>query len=155
MLPMKSRMLTALLIAALAMPAASPALAWGKKEQRNLAALALLGTLGALYYANNRDQFSPQPKPQPQPQPLPYPQPAPQASIYQTPVAYAFQRYTYAERQRIQSRLAGWGYYRGGIDGSFGPGTYTAITSFARANNQTARLDSTTDAYALLDGLLF
>lgn len=150
---LRLRPVTAALIAALALAPAAPALAWGEKEQNALAAVAVLGTLGALYY---RSQMAPAPAPAPVTVPRQPPQFVSQpASIYQTPVAQAFNRYSFGERQRIQSRLSNWGYYRGGIDGAFGPATYAAVNAYARDGNQQNRLTSTTGAFALMDGLLF
>ena len=144
----RSRALTAVLACTLAMPAAAPAFAWGEKEQNALLGLGAL-TAGALIW---REANKPQnPRPQP-PAPLPVAQPA---SIYHTPTAQAFNRYSYAERRTIQTNLARWGYYRGGIDGAFGPGTYTAITTYARASSESDRLATSAGAFAVLDGVLF
>ena len=156
----RSLPLTLALTAALAAAPLAPAHAWGEKEQNALLGLAALGTLGALYWKSQQARPAATPAPAPAYSPIPSaPRPAVsssgQGSIHATPVAVAFNSYTPAERQRIQSRLKGWGYYRGGIDGAFGPGTYGAITSYARDGNETQRLATTAGAYALLDGLLF
>lgn len=114
-----------------------------------------------------------QPRPVPQPQPLPRPVvvrpqpvrppvyvpqpvyvPAP-VSIYSTPAAHAFNSYSYYERQMIQRRLAMQGYYYGGIDASFGPGTYNAVVSYARAARLSAQLGSTAGAFGVYDSLLY
>ena len=55
----------------------------------------------------------------------------------------------------IQRRLSAYGYYNGGIDGSFGPGTYNAVVSYARDAGAGRNLSSTGGAYAVYDGLLF
>ena len=149
---LRSLTLTATLAAALAAAPVAPAHAWGEKEQNALLGLAVAGTLGALYLKSRQAQ--------PAPAPVYTPAPAPTmsssgGSIYATPVAAAFNSYTYPERQRIQNRLKGWGYYTGGVDAAFGPGTYSAIASYARDGNETQRLATTAGAYALLDGLLF
>lgn len=149
---LRSLTLTATLAAALAAAPVAPAHAWGEKEQNALLGLAVAGTLGALYLKSRQAQ--------PAPAPVYTPAPTPTVSssgstIYATPVAAAFNSYTYPERQRIQSRLKGWGYYTGGVDAAFGPGTYSAIASYARDGNETQRLATTAGAYALLDGLLF
>ncbi len=47
------------------------------------------------------------------------------------------------------------GYYYGGIDGAFGPGTYNAVTAYARAAGASGSLGSTGGAYALYDGLIY
>jgi len=41
--------------------------------------------------------------------------------LAQTATAQAFNSYSYQDRRTIQSRLAAWGYYGGGIDGAFAP----------------------------------
>lgn len=80
---------------------------------------------------------------------------APQASIYQTPAARAFNAYPAADRRAIQRRLQAYGYYRGGIDGAFGPGTYAAITAYARDEGQGGRLASTDRAFGVYDSLIY
>jgi hypothetical protein len=142
--------LTALSIAAVP---ASPALAWGDKEQGFVAGVAtavivdeilknrrarLSGPIYAPTYAEPRHT---------------YVEPRHTTSIYATPAARAFQSYSLRERKAIQRNLRAWGYYRGGIDGSFGPGTYNAITAYARDEGQSLR--STSAAYGVYDGLLF
>ena len=151
---LRSLTLTATLAAALAAAPVAPAHAWGEKEQNALLGLAVAGTLGALYWKSQQAKA--------RPAPAPVYTPAPRStvsssggSIYSTPVASAFNSYTYSERQRIQNRLKGWGYYNGGVDAAFGPGTYSAITAYARDGNETQRLATSAGAYALLDGLLF
>ena len=158
----------------------APANAWGKGEQQFVAGAAtavLLGTLimNSPKYGNAQPAPTYQPRPQyykpvpryykPVPQyykPVPRPykyrpvvyQPAP-VSLYNTPAAMAFNSYTSNERRRIQSTLTAYGYYHGGIDGAFGPGTYTAIDTYARHTGKTAQLSSSAGAFGLLDGLLF
>ncbi len=152
----------------------APANAWGKGEQQFVAGAATAVLLGALImnspkYGNAQPQPTYAPRPQyyqPRPQyykpapryyrydrPVRY-QPAP-VSIYGTPAGLAFNSYTSNERRRIQSTLTAYGYYRGGIDGSFGPGTYSAIDAYARRTGKTAQLSTSAGAYGLLDGLLF
>jgi len=136
----------------------SPALAWGKNEQQFLAGVATTLLIGQLI--RNSPRYG-QPAAQPQPQyyaPRPHrpvrysPQPV---SIYGTPAGLAFNSYTDNEQRRIQSTLTAYGYYRGNIDGSFGPGTFTAIDAYARRTGKSAQLNSRAGAYGLLDGLLF
>lgn len=86
------------------------------------------------------------------PQPVYVPAPV---SIYQTPVARAFNSYSYYERQMIQRRLAAHGYYFGGIDAAFGPGTYNAVVAYARAARLSADLGSTAGAFGVYDSLLY
>jgi peptidoglycan hydrolase-like protein with peptidoglycan-binding domain len=85
----------------------------------------------------------------------PAPAPAPRGSIYRTPAAQAFNSYSHNERKAIQRSLRAYGYYSGGIDGAFGPGTYNAISAYARASGASGNLNTTGGAYALYDGLIF
>lgn len=83
-----------------------------------------------------------------------YEQPRYTSSIYSTAAARAFNSYSLTERRAIQRQLAARGYYFGGIDGAFGPGTYNAITAYAADSRATGRLDSTAGAFAVYDGLI-
>ena len=78
-----------------------------------------------------------------------------QISIYQTPAARAFNSYSRAERIAIQRRLAQLGYYRSGIDGSFGPGTYNAVVAYAQDAGQGSSLGGTNTAFGVYDGLIY
>jgi hypothetical protein len=145
--------LTALSIAAVP---ATPALAWGEKEQGFVAGVATAvivdellknrrARLGGPVYAAPAPVYV-------EPRTV-YVEPRHTTSIYATPAGRAFQSYSMSERKAIQRNLRAWGYYRGGIDGSFGPGTYNAITAYAR--DEGASLSSTSKAYGVYDGLLF
>jgi hypothetical protein len=76
-------------------------------------------------------------------------------SIYGTSAARAFNSYSVEERKAIQRQLRAWGYYRGGIDGAFGPGTHAAVTAYARDEGLSGSLATRNGAYAVYDGLLF
>jgi Putative peptidoglycan binding domain len=141
----------------------SPALAWGKGEQQFLAGVATTILLGQLI-KNSPKYGQPAAQPQPQYNPPQYYQPRqhrpvrynPQpVSIYGTPIGLAFNSYSDNEQRRIQSTLTAYGYYHGNIDGSFGPGTYNAITAYARRTGKLAQLNSHAGSYGVLDGLLF
>jgi hypothetical protein len=139
--------------AALAVVAAgaSPALAWGKNEQQFLAGIVTtLAVQAMIRDANHHARIKQQPV---QPYPTRY-EPAP-VSIYSTPVGQAFGAYTDNEQRRIQSTLSAYGYYRGSIDGSFGPGTYNAIAIYASRTGKTDQLSTRSGAFGVLDGLLF
>ena len=144
----------------------APAQAWGKNEQQFVAGAVTALALGALIlnspkYGQARPVYQPQYQQKPQyytprtshKRPVRY-EPAP-VSIYSTPAGMAFNTYTSNERRRIQSTLTAYGYYRGSIDGSFGPGTYGAIDAYARRTGKTSMLASRAGAYGLLDALLF
>lgn len=163
-------LVTALAIAT----SAGPALAWGQREQDTLK-----GAVGALVLKSiiddaRRDR-APIYRPVPQYEPQYVPAPEPHGyypgnrgrghayghykhqrdynSIYSTPAARAFNSYSSSERRLIQRRLAYWGYYRGGVDGSFGPGTYSAVQAYAR--DQGVSLGSTASAFGVYDGLIY
>ena len=148
----KRHLVAALTAASLvaALPAA-PALAWGDKEQSFVAGVATAVIIDRLILRDRRARVV---------QPAPvynFVEPsAPVAtSIYRTPAARAFQSYSSAERQSIQRQLRAWGYYRGGIDGSFGPGTYSAITSYAADEGLTGKLSGVNTAFAVYDSLIY
>jgi hypothetical protein len=154
--------LTALSIAAV--PAA-PALAWGDREQGFVTGVATALIVDQLLKQTRRSQgVSPLPgfnfaEPRPtyvEPRPT-YVDPRPTAntSLYRTTAARAFNSYSVAERKEIQRTLRAWGYYRGSIDGTFGPGTYTAVTTYARDEGLSGKLGTNAGAYAVYDGLIF
>lgn len=159
--------------AAIAMLAApvTPAQAWGKNEQNFLKGVLATVAVGTVVNQVQRQRrAAPQVTRQPVYQQPVYQQPvyaqpvyaqpvyapAPQyVSVYGTPAARAFMSYPTAERRLIQRRLAVFGYYRGGIDGAFGPGTYAAINAYAREQGQAQRLASMDSAFAVYDGLIY
>lgn len=146
--------LTALTIAAVP---ATPALAWGEKEQGFVAGVATAVIVDEIL-KNRRARMGAAPvyvAPAPiyvEPRHT-YVEPRHTTSIHATPAARAFQSYTTSERKAIQRKLRAWGYYRGGIDGAFGPGTYNAIIAYAR--DEGTSLSSMARAYGVYDGLLF
>jgi hypothetical protein len=168
----KHAVVAAVTALSIAIPAA-PALAWGQREQDTLK-----GAVGALVIENvirNSRNSQPRYYQQPQYHQPQYQQPryvapsyqprhghrphyeAPRqtVSIYSTAAARAFNSYSSSQRRLIQRRLSAYGYYRGGIDGSFGPGTYSAISAYANANGQGRALASTNTAYSVYDGLIY
>lgn len=149
----------------LAMTAAAPAHAWGKKEQDLVKGLAAAAIIGAVILNNRNSQpattqryTQPQYQPpaqtysapasyqQPTYQPT-YQQPSYQSGIYSSPAAQAFNRLSAHERRAVQTRLSNWGYYHGGIDGSFGPQTHRAIMAYAGDTQGTNQLSTTAGAY--------
>lgn len=143
-------------IAALSVAAipATPALAWGDKEQGFLAGVVTAVIVDKII-DGNRKTYRPAPAPAPV-----YADPNPgygsgYTSIYATPAARAFGSYSREERKAIQRQLRRAGYYSGGIDGAFGPGTYNAVTAYARDAGASGNLRTTGGAFAVYDGLLF
>jgi Putative peptidoglycan binding domain len=147
--------LTALSIAAV--PAA-PAHAWGDKEQGFVAGVATAVIVDEILKNNRKarlyDRGYTAGPTYVEPRPV-YTEPRHTTSIYSTPAARAFQSYSLSERKAIQRNLRAWGYYRGGIDGSFGPGTYNAVVAYARDEGATANLKSTSGAYGIYDGMIY
>lgn len=155
-------------IAALSIAAAlpAPAHAWGEKEQNALAAIVAAGVIGTLIMKENqRRRAAPVARAPVQTVPA-YHAPQYQAprhttpdryapsGLYATPAARAFNSYSPNERRRIQARLADAGYYRGGIDGAFGPRTYQAIMAIAGDSTGTDQLDSMAGAHEFYDTIL-
>jgi Putative peptidoglycan binding domain len=146
----KSSLIAALTALSIAAVPAAPALAWGDKEQGFVAGVATAVIIDEIL-KNNRKARAYDRRETPV-----YVEPRPtHTSIYSTPAARAFQNYSLRERKAIQRNLRAWGYYRGGIDGSFGPGTYNAVVAFARDEGTSGNLKSTSGAYAVYDGLIF
>ena len=129
---------------------ASPAMAWGKNEQKFLTGVLSVLAVQAVLREVNRAKVTRQPVYQ---APVRY-EPAP-VSIYSSTTARAFNSYTDNEQRRIQSTLSAYGYYSGAIDGSFGPATYNAVALYANRTGKTAMLGTQAGAFGLLDGLLF
>ena len=129
----------------------SPAVAWGKDEQKFLAGvLSTLAVQAVIRDANHHARMKRQPV---QTAPVRY-APTP-SSIYASPAGQAFNLYSDNEQRRIQSTLSAYGDYTGAIDGSFGPGTYNAIAMYASRTGKTAMLSTRSGAFGVLDGLLF
>jgi hypothetical protein len=156
----------ALTALSIGLTAPAPAEAFGRNERNFVQGAAAALLLGAVIKEAGRDQRRPvyaQPQQhiyydepryqQPRHQPQPYYAPAP--SIYRTPVAQAFNSYSFSQRRAIQQRLAAYGYYRSGIDGSFGPGTYNAVAAYARDTGNDRQLRSTAGAFGVFDALIY
>jgi Putative peptidoglycan binding domain len=157
MLPTVIKTATAAVTAlSLSLTSASPALAWGKGEQNFLKGVAATLIVGAIIN-DARHRARPAPVYQ---QPV-YPQPIPvhgggyAVPLYQTPAAIAFNSYGPQERRAIQIRLANAGYYRSGIDGSFGPGTYNAVVAYARDTGNATQLRTRAGAFGVYDQLIY
>jgi len=150
---------------AVLMSGTTEAQAWGKGEQQFVAGAATAVLLGALImnspkyrqaqpvYQQPPAYYQPKPRYYRYHRPVRY-EPAP-VSIYSLPIGHAFNSYSSNERRRIQSTLTAYGYYQGGIDGNFGPGTYGAIDTYARRTGKSSMLASNAGSFGLLDGLLF
>jgi hypothetical protein len=155
----KRKAVAALIALGVALPAA-PALAWGQREQDVLK--GVVGTLlvqGAIREIKDpRQPVYVQPRQvYVQPEPV-YVEPRYErhhrgVSIYGTAAAQAFNSYSSSERRLIQRRLSSYGYYRGGIDGSFGPGTYSAVVAYAQDEGESLR--STASAFGVYDSLIY
>jgi Putative peptidoglycan binding domain len=146
----RSTLIAALAALSIAAVPAAPALAWGDKEQGFVAGVATAVIIDEIL-KNSRKARAYDRRDTPI-----YVEPRrTHTSIYSTPAARAFQSYSHAERKAIQRNLRAWGYYRGGIDGAFGPGTYNAVVAYARDEGASGSLKSTSGAYGVYDGLLY
>lgn len=146
----KSHMIAAITALSIASVPAAPAHAWGDKEQGFVAGVVTAVIIDELLKQGRKAKATP-----PAPAPI-YVEPRPvYTSIHSTPAARAFNSYSKAERKAIQRSLRAWGYYHGGLDGSFGVGTYNAIVAYARDEGMSANLSSTGRAFAIYDGLIF
>ena len=150
-LPSRKTLIAALTAASIAAVPAAPALAWGEKEQGFVAGVVTTVIIDEILKQNRKAREARR-----APEVIYVERPVHSStSIYATPAARAFQSYSLSERKAIQRQLRAWGYYRGGIDGAFGPGTYNAVVAYARDEGATGSLSSTGGAYAVYDGLLF
>jgi len=77
-----------------------------------------------------------------------------QPSIYNIPAAQTFNNYSPRDKRAIQQELARFGYYRGSIDGIWGPGTHRAVQAYARDTGYSGGIGSQSGAYSFYDGLL-
>lgn len=110
---------------------------------------------GPVYVQPRQPVYAPQPQyyaPQPRYEEHYQPQ---RTSIYSTPAARAFNSYGRGERVAIQRRLRAMGYYRSGIDGSFGPSTYNAIVAYAQDSGLGRNLGSTNTAFGVYNSLIY
>lgn len=150
----KRNLIAAVTAAALALPAA-PAQAWGDREQGFVAGVVTTIIVDGLIKQNRiAREVSRSPEVIYVERPT-YSSKAATTSIYRTPAAQAFQSYSLHERKAIQRSLRAYGYYRGGIDGRFGRGTFNAISAYARDEGLAGRLSRTTTAFAVYDSLIF
>lgn len=157
MLPnVKTAAVSAIAATAIFVGSLAPAQAFGDRERSFLQGVAAAVLVDKLITETRRPRYQAPPivtfVPQ---QPVYAPRPTHTTSIYQTPAARAFNSYSRAERVAIQRRLANLGYYRSGIDGSFGPGTYNAVTAYARDAGQGDSLRGTNTAFGVYDGLIY
>ncbi len=166
MLPTVIKTATAAVTAlSLSFASAAPAQAWGKNEQNFLKGVAATLLVTALIKDTQRARQQQVQQPvyprrgyqQPVYQQPVYQEPVRSyaVSIYQTPAALAFNSYAAAERRVIQQRLAQQGYYRSGIDATFGPGTYNAVVAYARDSGNGAQLSSRAGAFGVYDSLIY
>lgn len=103
--------------------------------------------------AQEAHNYGPYPYPGPGPGPAYATAPGKTLAVNATSEALVYKSYSSQERRNIQRNLANLGYYRGSIDGLFGPGTYTAITQYARQNGMADYLNTQSGLYALYNSL--
>ena len=172
----KTSAIAAVTALSLALTAAAPAHALGKNERNFLKGVAATLIIGAIINdANARTQPAPAPKPQPGYGHRPRHDDRPQydnrdhrkehrttgrvigtsGSVYATPAAQTFNRYSANERRAIQRSLRAYGYYTGSIDGAFGPGTYNAVLAYARDTGGAHQIKSQAGSFGLYDSLIY
>ena len=153
LLSLKSTTVAAIAAMSIAASTAAPAHAWGKKEQGFVAGIATAVIIDQIIEGNRARKVAPAPAPAPR---VYYEEPrVKHGSIYATPAAQAFNSYSKHERKAIQRSLRAQGYYRGGVDGAFGPGTYNAVVAYARDAGAAGNLRSAGGSYAIYDGLIY
>lgn len=162
MLPtFKNLTLAAIAAATIATSSVAPADALGKNERNFLKGVAAAAIVGAIINDANkgprvqRQVVVQEPRRVYAEPERVYVQREVRSSIYQTPAAQAFNSYSRSERMTIQRRLQGYGYYRSGIDGVFGPGTYAAVTAYARDTGIEGNLASSRTAFGVYDALIY
>jgi hypothetical protein len=142
--------------AAIAAAPATPAKAWGDREQGFVSGVAAALIIDEILKQSRKAREVRIAPPVYFVDPTPVrPAPVVTTSIYRTPAARAFQSYTPGQRKAIQRQLRAWGYYRGGIDGAFGPGTYNAVLGYAADEGLAARLKTTQATFGVYDSLLY
>lgn len=171
----KNTAIAAVMAVSLALTAAAPAHALGKNERNFLKGVAATLIIGAII---NDAQARSRPAPAPQPQPH-YGNRGHRneyrneyrderrnehrttgrvigtsTSIYATHAAQTFGRYSVNERRAIQRSLRAYGYYNGGIDGAFGPGTYNAVLAYARDTGGAHQVNSQAGSFGIYDSLI-
>jgi hypothetical protein len=175
----KNTAIAAVTALSLALTAAAPAHALGKNERNFLKGVAATLIIGAII---NDAQARSRPAPAPQPQPH-YGNRGHRneyrnerqngyrderrnehrttgrvigtsTSIYATHAAQTFGRYSVNERRAIQRSLRAYGYYNGGIDGAFGPGTYNAVLAYARDTGGAHQVNSQAGSFGIYDSLI-
>jgi hypothetical protein len=150
LLSLKSSVVAAVTALSIGTIPAAPAFAWGDREQGFVAGVAAAIIIDEILKDGRKKREA---KRAPAPAPI-YVEPV-RTSIYSTPAARAFNSYSRAERKAIQRSLRASGYYYGGIDGSFGPGTYNAVVAYARDYGASGNLSSNGGAFAIYDGLIY
>ena len=142
---------------ALAVTTAAPANAWGKNEQnflKGVLATVIVTQIVKEARKNNRPSYQQDYQPGYQPGPAPQPIYVPAPHYGYSVIGQAFSEYSPASKRAIQTRLRAYGYYRGSIDGAFGPGTRSAIEAYARDTNNDGLTQSRDGAIRLMNSLL-
>lgn len=164
MLPnLKTPVLSATLALALSLATVGPVSALGKNERNFLKGVAATLVIGALLNQAQANHPPAQPVTRAVQVPTPYPQPqghTPAHVIGSDTSSYAatsqaFRAYGQSDRRAIQTRLRQYGYYRGGIDGVFGPATYRATEAYARDSVGARALQDRAGAFGVFDSLIY
>ncbi|MBN2629320.1 MAG: peptidoglycan-binding protein [Rhodobacteraceae bacterium] len=179
MLPnLKTTALAAVTALSVALTSVAPAHALGRDQRKFLQGVAAALIVGAIVRdAQGRTRAAPAPRyvtpghtaprvaaPAPQPHYRPAPPRQDQYttgrvigssnSVHATLAAQTFNSYSLRQRQAIQSRLRAYGYYRGSIDGAFGPATLRAVQAYARDSGGERQLQTRAGSHGLYDSLI-
>lgn len=151
------RTATTATLAALSLAAATAApVQAGQRERDFLTGVAATVIVGSVIHSLNTNRAYAQPHyAPPPPAPVQYVPVAAQPRLSATAAAHAFRSYSPAERRAIQRELYRAGYYHGTIDGSFGPGTFRAVSAYAADYGFGPGIDSTSAAYTVYDSLIY
>lgn len=153
----------AALAAAIALPA--PAMALGKNERKFLQGMLAAGAIAVIIDHNKRSNAATPDRDYGYHTPdrgrpgythpgYGRPDHGQHPPAYGSAAAQAFAEYSPASKRAIQTRLRAYGYYRGAIDGVWGPGTSGALQAYARDTGNSAALSSRDATVRLLNGLL-
>lgn len=161
MLPTVKRTATAAIAALTLFATAAAPVQAGQRERDFLKGVAATVIVGALIKGATQPRQPAYAAPR-----QPVYQPAPREPVYLVPqqprpgistsaASQAFKSYSPSERREIQRQLARQGYYRGGVDGVFGPATFRAVAAYASDRGLQGQIDTASGAYTVYDSLIY
>ncbi len=146
---MNKRLIT--VVCVLALVGSSPVYAWHHHHSHHShrGAAAAFGFLGGLAVGSMVSRPAPPPRTVVYETPV-YQTPVYQAPVYQTPAAQAFWSQSSFVRRQLQANLQQMGFYHSYIDGAWGPGTQSALESYASSTGNIHLLTSYAGANELM-----